>query len=51
MHCIYIRTANGVIIADKKVDINDAIASMKNIFNKIRQKGDEVIDAQWKPED
>ena len=39
------------MIADKKTNITDAIASMKKIFGKIKQKGDEVIDVQWKPED
>ena len=51
VYCICIRTANSIMIADKKLNITDAIASMKKIFDKIKQEGDEIIDVQWKPED
>lgn len=46
VYCICIRTANSIMIADKKTNITDAITSMKKIFDKIKQEGDEVIDVQ-----
>lgn len=48
---VYIRTANSLILAEKGESKEIAVRIMKELFDKIRQKGDIIIDKDFLKEE